>query len=126
MKNLDYYKKKLLEKDTHKMEAIWLSLESFNMKERSYDIYDKFTDEEYIIYHIWKSQNEHWLRDKHHFKKKSFDTAPKYLDSKKIIFHGGCQRCISIEIFGIERCMECKFFRNTLNNEKDLGVRQPL
>ena len=84
-------------------ERIWLEDNlNFNHKPKK-----ELPDDDYIDYHQWEEKNHKLLYEKH---------MPTWNISRgehdgKIIFHGGCLRCNSQQLSGIQRCKRCLYFK---------------
>ena len=89
-----------------KFESIKLVWESWVSNPIGPSPLDRLSSSEYIDYHIWETQT---------------NSQPSMLDH--VIFHGGCLRCESQQIHGIDRCTGCRYFRANWTKE-DLRINK--
>lgn len=77
-----------------------------------YESFRALEDDEYIRYKQWENTNNIGM-----YKKHLPDTILVCGTPDNIVFHGGCLRCRSQQIHGIERCKGCRYFKAEWDKE---------
>jgi|WetSurMetagenome_2_1015567.scaffolds.fasta_scaffold194749_2 hypothetical protein len=92
-----------LENTEPDFEQIWLG----ENKYKDYLCSKRLSDDDYIRYHQWENEHSKEMYEKH---------LPNHIvfsgrTGDKLVFHGGCLRCNSQEVYGINRCKGCSYFK---------------
>jgi hypothetical protein len=92
-----------------RFEEVWVGE---NVTGHSSSRYSSLTDDEYILYVAWVELNGARMQDKHAPDTVYYRGQP---DTEKLVFHGACHDCITQQVYDLETCKGCRYFRNNMS-----------